>query len=67
MYWSACGVGLEPAGATKRGLLAGSGGRVGKALQTNELGVGSSCHLSIFENAYRRDSHGEGLGVSIVV
>ena len=61
-------MGLEPAGATRRGLLAGNGGRVDKALQTNELGVGSSCHLSRFEKAYRRDSHGEGLrGVSIVI
>ncbi len=50
------------------GGLAGRVGRVGRALQTNKLGVGSSCHASRFEEAYRRDSHGEGFrGESIVV
>ena len=68
MYWSAWGVGLEPAGATNGGGLAGCGGRVGEALQTNKLGVGSSCHASRFEEAHRRDSHGEGFrGECIVV
>ena len=35
---------------------------MGGALQTNELGVVSSCHASRFEEAYRRNSHGEGFG-----
>ena len=50
------------------GELAGRGGGVGEAVQTNKLGVGSSCHASRFEEALRRDSHGEGFrGESIVV
>ena len=43
------------------GELAGRGGRMGAALHTNELGVGRSCHAGRFEEAYRRDSHREGL------
>ena len=49
------------------GVLAGRGKGVGGALQTNQLGVGSSCHASRFEEAYRRDSHGEGFEVEFIV
>lgn len=62
------GGGVGAGGGDWEGGLAGSGGRVGEALRTNELGVGGSCHVSIFEEAYRRESHGEGPGgVSIVL
>ena len=40
---------------------------MGGTLQTNKLGVGSSCHASRFEEAYRRESHGEGLGGESIV